>query len=86
MLFSPPSSFVDIETSCLEEKNKRDHFTQLVLACLVSYTWEVFWKKCMTEFDKGNKSDEAWFYSPEKTVRVFSKCPNNFKILSKVLW
>ncbi|XP_041901544.1 THO complex subunit 2-like [Corvus kubaryi] len=25
---------LDIETSCLEEKNKRDHFTQLVLACL----------------------------------------------------
>lgn len=36
--FPTPSSFVDIETSCLEEKNKRDHFTQLVLACLVSYT------------------------------------------------
>ncbi|KAG9341742.1 hypothetical protein JZ751_018808 [Albula glossodonta] len=25
---------LDIETSCLEEKNKRDHFTQLVGACL----------------------------------------------------
>ncbi|KAH0510598.1 THO complex subunit 2 [Microtus ochrogaster] len=25
---------LDIETNCLEEKNKRDHFTQLVLACL----------------------------------------------------
>ncbi|XP_068813870.1 THO complex subunit 2 isoform X5 [Struthio camelus] len=25
---------LDIETSCLEEKSKRDHFTQLVLACL----------------------------------------------------
>ncbi|XP_064422604.1 THO complex subunit 2 isoform X2 [Latimeria chalumnae] len=25
---------LDIETSCQEEKNKRDHFTQLVLACL----------------------------------------------------
>uniref|UniRef100_A0A8C3HLA7 THO complex subunit 2 n=1 Tax=Chrysemys picta bellii TaxID=8478 RepID=A0A8C3HLA7_CHRPI len=25
---------VNIETSCLEEKSKRDHFTQLVLACL----------------------------------------------------
>lgn len=36
--FFPLSSFVDIETGCLEEKNKRDHFTQLVLACLVSYT------------------------------------------------
>lgn len=39
MSFFPfiPSSFIlDIETSCLEEKSKRDHFTQLVLACLVS--------------------------------------------------
>lgn len=37
--FFPPSSFIlDIETSCLEEKSKRDHFTQLVLACLVSCT------------------------------------------------
>uniref|UniRef100_A0A8D0EM04 THO complex subunit 2 n=1 Tax=Strix occidentalis caurina TaxID=311401 RepID=A0A8D0EM04_STROC len=34
---------LDIETSCLEEKSKRDHFTQLVLACLVSCTWKVFW-------------------------------------------
>ncbi|XP_068930131.1 THO complex subunit 2 isoform X5 [Petaurus breviceps papuanus] len=25
---------LDIETSCLEEKSKRDHFTQLVLSCL----------------------------------------------------
>ncbi|XP_075429525.1 THO complex subunit 2 isoform X1 [Ascaphus truei] len=25
---------LDIETSCLEEKGKRDHFTQLVLSCL----------------------------------------------------
>ncbi|XP_042196497.1 THO complex subunit 2 isoform X1 [Callorhinchus milii] len=25
---------LDIETSCIEEKSKRDHFTQLVLACL----------------------------------------------------
>ncbi|XP_043560804.1 THO complex subunit 2 isoform X1 [Chiloscyllium plagiosum] len=25
---------LDIETSCMEEKSKRDHFTQLVLACL----------------------------------------------------
>ncbi|KPP70892.1 THO complex subunit 2-like [Scleropages formosus] len=27
-------SVLDIETSCLEEKNKRDHFTQLVGACM----------------------------------------------------
>ncbi|XP_076877166.1 THO complex subunit 2-like [Brachyhypopomus gauderio] len=27
---------LDIETACLEEKHKRDHFTQLVGACLVS--------------------------------------------------
>ncbi|TSL89846.1 THO complex subunit 2 [Bagarius yarrelli] len=27
---------LDIETGCLEEKHKRDHFTQLVGACLVS--------------------------------------------------
>lgn len=35
---SPFSSFfiLDIETSCLEEKTKRDCFTQLVLSCLVS--------------------------------------------------
>lgn len=26
----------DIETGSLEEKNKREHFTQLVGACLVS--------------------------------------------------
>lgn len=25
---------LDIETNCLEEKSKRDHFTQLILACL----------------------------------------------------
>uniref|UniRef100_A0A8C5SMC2 THO complex subunit 2 n=1 Tax=Laticauda laticaudata TaxID=8630 RepID=A0A8C5SMC2_LATLA len=30
----PFVGFVDIETSCLEEKNKRDQFMQLVLACL----------------------------------------------------
>lgn len=27
--------FTDIETGALEEKNKRDHYTQLVGACLV---------------------------------------------------
>lgn len=34
-LFS--SVVIDIETNCLEEKSKRDYFTQLVLACLVSF-------------------------------------------------
>lgn len=34
-LFS--SVIIDIETNCLEEKSKRDYFTQLVLACLVSF-------------------------------------------------
>lgn len=29
---------IDIETSCLEDKNKRDQFMQLVSACLVSST------------------------------------------------
>ncbi|KAI5282071.1 Tho Complex Subunit 2 [Manis pentadactyla] len=28
---------LDTETNCLEEKSKRDYFTQLVLACLVSF-------------------------------------------------
>lgn len=27
--------FTDLETGALEEKNKRDHYTQLVGACLV---------------------------------------------------
>lgn len=27
----------DLETSALEEKNKRDHYTQLVGACLVGH-------------------------------------------------
>uniref|UniRef100_A0A2K6N0V8 THO complex subunit 2 n=1 Tax=Rhinopithecus bieti TaxID=61621 RepID=A0A2K6N0V8_RHIBE len=29
--------FLNIETNCLEEKSKRDYFTQLVLACLVNH-------------------------------------------------
>lgn len=29
----------DIETSALEEKHKRDHYTQLVGACLVGTTF-----------------------------------------------
>lgn len=32
----PDFSPLDIETSCMEEKNKRDQFMQLVLGCLVS--------------------------------------------------
>lgn len=39
LLFLRPIPFIDIETGCLEEKSKRDHFTQLVLACLVSCTF-----------------------------------------------
>ncbi|XP_068267883.1 THO complex subunit 2 isoform X1 [Nyctibius grandis] len=31
---------LDIETSCLEEKSKRDNFTQLVLACLENSAYE----------------------------------------------
>lgn len=31
-------NFADIETSALEEKNRRDHYTQLVGACLVRMT------------------------------------------------
>uniref|UniRef100_A0A8C6Z351 Uncharacterized protein n=1 Tax=Nothoprocta perdicaria TaxID=30464 RepID=A0A8C6Z351_NOTPE len=32
---------LDIETSCLEEKSKRDHFTQLVLACLLLCLYKI---------------------------------------------
>lgn len=37
---------IDIETNCLEEKSKRDYFTQLVLACLVSFK-QYFLKLCI---------------------------------------
>lgn len=40
-------TFTDLETSALEEKNKRDHYTQLVGACLVSITLSADRTNCM---------------------------------------
>lgn len=36
------SLWTDLETGALEEKNRRDHYTQLVGSCLVRESFDIF--------------------------------------------
>ncbi len=42
----------DLETVALEEKNKRDHYTQLVGACLVGHDISVLTSFCLYNYKK----------------------------------